>query len=264
MCRKASITLSAIVVFSMGGCAPLVVSERNAFVPFNELFGAPDRGDGTELGQAGGVAAEVRFRRSMTVTFVNNHVDADLDTSFVAWVETGSIRDADQQDALLRDGYVPLTREVRLGTVLTLPPGTFVYNGSGVAGATRIRLGPTVAASSRPSTDSISLITPDVILVLVQPPTSCESVAFVFSRDGEVVFDDDGFITLRTFAEGGFKTLAQVDAYQCDPLHPGVFLKRGGGTRQSNEYFEGESVTYNFFELPDQNGDFANVTIVEP
>ena len=263
MLRQASVTLSAILVLA-SGCTPVVVTERNAFVPFNDLFGAPDQGDPDETGQGGGVAAEARFRRSMTVNFVNNHVDADLTTSFVAWVDISSIRDADQQDALLRDGYVPLTREVRLGTVFTLPPGTFVFNGSGVAGATRIRLGPTLAASAIPFTESISLLTPDVVLVLVQPPTSCESVAFVYSRDGEVVFDDDGFLNLRTFAEGGFKTLAQIDAYQCDPLRPGVFLKRGGGGRQPNEFFEGEDVTFNFFEFPDANGDFAIVTVQGP
>lgn len=249
------------LLYATLGCTPVTVVERNAFVPFGELFGAPTRGEGTEQGPAGGVAATTEFRRQMSVTFTNNHIDADVNTLMLAWVEISSIRDADQQDALLRDGYVALTRQIRIGSTITLPAGTFVFNGPGVAGATSITLGSTQGNSPLPSSETISFITPDVILMFSQPPVSCESVAFSFSRDGEVIFDDDGFLTLRTFGEVGFKTLAQVDAYQCQPLRPGLFLKTGGGTKQSNEYFEGENVTILFNENANANGHHANVVI---
>lgn len=253
--------LGAAALGVAGGCPPGQI-ERNPFVTLAEEYGVPGTGDDAGGGgQGGGQAAETRFRRSMTVTFINNHPDAELHTSFVAWVDVGSLRSADDQDALLRDGYVQLRREVRIGSVYTLPIGTFVYNGPGTAGATSISLGPTMADSPLPNTKSIELITPDVILVFSQPPVSCDSVAFSYQRDGEVVFEDDGNPSRRTFAEGGLKTLAQVDVYECDPLRPGLFLKRGGGGRQPNEYFEGENATFTFERLPDANGDFANVTI---
>jgi hypothetical protein len=63
---------------------------------------------------------------------------------------------------------------------------------------------------------------------------------------------------------GGLKTLAQVDVYQCDPLRPGLFIKLGGGARQPDEYFEGEDVTFDFFDVPDADGKFAHVTIGTP
>ena len=72
---------------TIAGCTPLVITERNAFVRLAEEFGAPDRGEGTEQGPGGGVSATSEFRRRMTVAFVNNHVDADVNTSMVAWVE---------------------------------------------------------------------------------------------------------------------------------------------------------------------------------
>lgn len=250
------------LLLPVAGCPTTSAGQRNPFVTLAEEFGAPVSGEPQQPGQGGGDQnAGEFFRRDMTVTFANTHVDAELATSMVAWVNVGSIRTADQQDALLRDGYVQLTRETRLGNAFTLPPGTFVYNGAGFAGATLVHLGPTQAATTLAAMREIELITPDVILVFTQPPVSCENVAFSFLRDGEVVFDDDGLITRRTFAEGGFKTLAQVDAYQCFPLRPGLFLKTGGGSREANEYFEGENVTITFNETPDADGNFANVVI---
>jgi hypothetical protein len=258
--RVFSTALVLVALLAAAGC-PVTTSQRNAFVTLAEEFGVPSTGTTDRGGGATGAGTSDMFRRTMSVSFANTHPTADVETSFVAWVEISSIRSADQQDALLRDGYVQLTREVSLGTPYTLPPGTFVYNGPGTAGATRVRLGPTQAASQLPTTDVIELITPDVILVFVQPPVSCENVAFQFMREGEVIFEDDNNPSRRTFDEGGFKTLAQVDVYQCDPLRPGLFLKRGGGLRQPNEYFEGESVAYQFNQLPDGDGDFATVAI---
>jgi len=175
-------------------------------------------------------------------------------------VNVSSIRTAEQQDALLAGGYVQLTREVQLGTAFTLPPGTFIYSGPGVAGATPVRL---LAAQGdgdgQPTTEAFDIITPDVILAFSQPPVSCDSVAFFYTVDGEVL-NEPGLGAGATGA-GPLKTLAQIDVYECEPFQPGVFLRLGGGARMSNEFFEGNDVRFDFFAGPDQNGDFANVTI---
>lgn len=255
----------ALLVFF--GCAPVDGNtERNPFLILTEIFGAPPVGD-EERGAGGGTLVESEFRGTMTVTFANNHPDADLNVLFAAWVNLNSIRSAEQQDALLNSDYVQLTRELRLGSVFTLPPGTFVFNGPGVAGATAVRLGAATTQADdtvTPSMREFSLVTPDVILAFTQPPVSCDSVAFFYSTDGDpltsvpVAGGESPFSGAT--GEGGFKTLAQVDAYQCEPLRPGLFLKLGGGASQPNEYFEGEGVRFDFSEVPDANGNFANVT----
>ncbi len=262
MIRAVLCTLAVGLLLPLTGCPTTTASQRNPFITLAEEFGVPASSEEPQQPGGGpGTGAGEFFRRTMSVTFVNTHVDAEMATSMVAWVNVGSIRSADQQDALLRDGYVQLKREVQLGNAFTLPPGTFVRNGAGFAGATTIHLGPTQAATLLPTTETIELITPDAVLVFTQPPVSCENVAFTFLREGIVVFDDDGILTLRTFGEGGFKTLAQVQGYQCEPLRPGLFLKTGGGAKQDNEYFEGESVTFTFNENPDAEGNYATVAI---
>lgn len=252
-------TVVAAMLTLVAGCVPGSVNERNAFLTLTETFGVPSSDDDQDRGAAGGVSARTEFRRQMDLTFVNNHPEAALNVSVAAWVKISSIRSADQQDALLTNGYVQLTRQVDLGTVFTLPPGTFVFNGPGAAGATPIRLNR--AANNAPTSETITLTTPDVVLVYSQPPISCDSVAFFYTIDDEVVFEDDGNPSRRVFAETGLKTLVQIDVYQCEPLKPGLFLKTGGGTRAPNEFFEGESATFNFFRFPDDQGNFANVTI---
>lgn len=251
----------------ISGCAPVGGStERNPFLILTETFGAPPVGD-EESGAGGGTLVEGEFRGTMNVNFANNHPDADLNVLFAAWVNLNSIRSAEQQDDLLNSGYVQLTREVRLGSVFTLPPGTFVFNGAGVAGATAILLGPTDRATSLPTTQTIELITPDVLLVFSQPPVSCDSVAFFYTVDGDIPtatsVPNRGALALFEGATGGgfMKTLAQIDVYQCDPLKPGLFLKLGGGARESNEFFEGEDASWTFNAVPDANGFFANVVI---
>ncbi|MFH1746283.1 MAG: hypothetical protein ABIG44_04490 [Planctomycetota bacterium] len=247
----------------------------NPFLTLTETFGIPsgtatDEGDG--IGQ--GTAAAAEFRRDITVTFRNNHTGAELECSFVAWVGASSIRSAEQQDALFADGYVQLRRELRLGNAFTLPVGTFVYDGEGTAGATAIRLEPAQAGGGGdagqgvvPTTESITMITPDVVLAFVQPPVSCESVAFVYTRDGEPLTAVPVGGAVGPYSgstgQGGFKTLAQVDVYQCEPLRPGLFIKLGGGAREPNEYFEGENITFDFNQFPDADGNFANVTVGE-
>ncbi|MGE0479378.1 MAG: hypothetical protein AB7Q17_02790 [Phycisphaerae bacterium] len=259
--------LLAVLVLAvpLSGCLT-AASESNPFLTLTETFGpatTDEDEDGTSGG--GGTAAQEQFRRRMTVTLVNNHATADLNTSLVMWVSPSSIRSAEQQDALLTDGFVQLTRDVRIGSAFTLTPGTFVYNGPGTAGATAIRLD--AAENNAPTMRQFSVLTPDVILVFSDPPVSCDSVAFFFTRDGEVLtsdpvpgdpFDATTFGGATSF--GGFKTLAQVSAYECLPLRPGLFLKVGGGARRSSEYFEGENVRFDFFAVPDANGDAAVVT----
>jgi len=236
-------------------------SERNPFTTLIEVFGASSSAEEQDQdGGPGGVAADTGFRQTMTVTFANNNAAAELNVSFAAWVNVSSIRTAEQQDALLAGGYVQLTREVQLGTAFTLPPGTFIYSGPGVAGATPVRL---LAAQGdgdgQPTTEAFDIITPDVILAFSQPPVSCDSVAFFYTVDGEVL-NEPGLGAGATGA-GPLKTLAQIDVYECEPFQPGVFLRLGGGARMSNEFFEGNDVRFDFFAGPDQNGDFANVTI---
>lgn len=251
-----------------GGCGP--VDSTNPFLTLTESVTADGSNvnDNTGTGGGGGGVTVAVFRRDLAITFSNNNTDADADVSFVAWVASGSIRSAEQQDALLADGYVQLTREVRLGSVFTLPPGTFVYNGPGLAGATRVHLraaGAGANGAADPTTQTFTIITPDVVLAFSQPPVSCDSVAFTYSRDGSVITDDFVEGGVGPFAgsntTGGYKTFSQVDAYQCDPLRPGMFLKLGGGARQSNEFFEGQSIRFDFNQMPDADGDFAIVIV---
>lgn len=241
----------------IAGCPFGADGEKNPFLTMIDEFGIAPGGDIEDGGGGGGTAAEEGFRRTMTVTFTNEHEFAEVAFSFTAWVNVSSIRTAEQQDALLSGGYVQLGREIELGTAFTLPVGTFIYNGPGFAGATAVRLGCPQTASAAYAEAEFTLIAPDVFLVFSQPPVSCDSVAFTY------VSELGGAITGPATTSGGFKTLAQVDVYQCDPLRPGLFLKLGGGTREPNEFFEGENITFTFNTAPDAEGDFAIVTISE-
>ena len=160
----------------------------------------------------------------------------------------------------MRGGYVQLTSEVRLGTAYTLPPGTFVLGGPGLAGAAPVHLGcpnPEIGGGvGIPTTQALTLIAPDVLLVFSQPPVSCDSVAFVYVN--ELVGAATGPVT----SEGGFKTLAQVNVYECTPLSPGLFLKTGGGVKAANEFFENNTIHIEFNETPDAQGNYAIVTIL--
>jgi hypothetical protein len=233
--------------------------ERNPFLGYTEEYGVAGQTTVTPGGQAGGTGAEETFRRPLTLTFINAHTGATLETSFVAWVEVSSVRSAGQQDSLLRNGYAQLTREVRLGSAFVLPVGTFVYSGPGLAGATPVTLNRASAAEgsqpSAPTTISFEMVTPDRVLMFSQPPVSCDSVAFTFSDPvtGEV-------LSGASPAGGGYKTLAQVDVYSCSPLQPGLFFTAAGGVRSANEFREGEPLTFTFLEQP-VNGAFALVTI---
>lgn len=250
------VMLSALlVVLLVGGCPVGSGGEQNPFVTLAETFGI-SAGDQDTDDTTGGVVPEGVFRLPLTVTFTNNHSYAGIDASFVAWVELGSIRSSEQEDALLRGGYVQLTEEIRLGTVFTLPVGTFVYNGPGVAGASPISLGAAGAPQFSP-TLQVSLITPDVFLLFSQPPVSCDSVAY------SLVSDQDVVVTGPVSGTGGFKTYAQVDVYECSPLRPGLFLRVGAGTSAGNEYPENGIVLFEFNEAPDADGNYAQVTVSE-
>ena len=112
----------------MAGCAG-TQSEINPFVALTEALGISAAGTTPPTPGGGQVLSPTTFRRDMTITFRNNHPQAEVNTLFVAWVSASSLRSAQQQDALFADGYVQLSSEVRLGTAFTLPVGTFVYNG---------------------------------------------------------------------------------------------------------------------------------------
>lgn len=247
------------------GCPGLTI-ERNPFLGFTEEYGVAGQQQTAEGRAPGAVGTEEAFRKPLTIAFVNTCRGAVLKTSWVAWVELSSVRSGEQQDALLRKGYVQLTREVELGTAYTLPVGTFVFDGPGTAGATPVTLPSAQTAGSEqqeggagqgltPTSVSFELITPDRVLMFSQPPMSCDSVAFMFI--GPLGSAATGPVT----SIGGFKTLAQVNVYECEPLRPGLFLKLGGGGRQANEFFEGENIRFEFNEKPDANGNFAIVTV---
>lgn len=271
--RTFYLVFSYAALAALCGCIGQGVDERNPFLTATETFGASLFADEAEAGRAAGVGAEAEFRQTMTVTLANLHPQAELNTSFAAWVNPSSIRSADQQDALFAHGYVQLNREVRLGTVFTLVPGTFVYNGPGMAGATTVRLAPTRAAEggidpTLATLREFEIITPDVILVFSEPPVSCDSVAFFFTVDGDPLTSEGlsgvGNIFAGPSSEfGGLKTLAQVDAYQCDPLRPGLFFRPGGGALLQSEFFEGQNIRIDFSPVPDDAGFFAFVSKTE-
>lgn len=268
--------------------------ERNAFFSFTDEFGTALLRDPNREDEGTGADREVpeeEFRRPATVTFANLNAGAELAFAFIAWVDPSSIRSRAQEDALYRGGYVQLREPVQLGSAFRLATGTFVFNGPGLAGATPVVLRRATAGGAqdpnagqgqdqgdpnqgtqtgRATEMTLSLVTPDVILVLAAPPFSCESLAFVFTNEGELEETPAGFPAIApSYAHSpsterlGLKTLAQVSAYQCSPFRPGLFLKRGGGGRLANEFFEGDLIRFEFSPLP-VNGYFAVVTIEEP
>lgn len=255
--------LAVISVVGLGltGCPS---DQINPFQTVTEQFGSQSSRDGDgSSGGGGGSDAGATFRRAMTVTINNNNPDADLELSVLAWVDVSSIRSADQQDFLIAAGYEQITREVRVGGAYTLPPGTFVLQGEGAGGAIGVFLRRTSA--NGPPSASFQIITPDVILLYLEPPESCESVAFEYTSDG-FQFDavpvpgSGGELFEGSTGGAGRKTLAQIDVYECDPLRPGLFLKVGGGARAANEYFEGETLIADFNPTPDADGNFGIIT----
>lgn len=263
-----------MLVVVVCGCVGQTGETRNPFLTATETFGTSVVTTEEQQGTSG-AATEAEFRQVLQVTLANNHQTAELNTSFVAWVSPSSIRSGAQQDALLSGGYVQLDREVRLGTAFTLVPGTFVYNGPGVAGATAVRLPPTGANpddaidTTLATLRQFEIITPDVILLFSQPPVSCDSVAFFFTVDGDPLTSEGVSGVSDLFAganspRGGLKTLAQVDVYQCDPFRPGLFLRLGGGALPANEFFEGQDIRIDFSPQATADGFFAVVTKTAP
>lgn len=270
--RRLIVTTAVLVAPIVIGC--VTPTESNPFLTLTESFSTSRNSNSNSNNNtnSGGSTADDQFRQTMSVVLANNNPAERLNTLFVAWVNASSIRSAEQQDALLRDNYVQLTREVRLGTAFTLPIGTFVRNGSGVAGATVVSLAP--AANNVVTTQTINLLTPDVVLFMTTPPSTCDDVAFFYSTaEGDAFLNDP--ITFQIFggatSTGNQKTYAQVDGYHCSPfrtgdnspLLPGYFLKLGGGARNPNEYFEGEDLRVDFFANELANGNFTVLTISE-
>lgn len=252
--RRIGIGMASVALLALASCVD--TGERNPFLTFTETFSTQSSRNNNSSGGGSGGTTTAAFRRTMGLTLANNHDTADLNVSVAAWVSPASIRTAEQQDALLSAGYVQLTSELRLGAVFTLVPGTFVLNGPGFAGAIRR----TIPAGG---TAVETIITPDVVLVFSQPPVGCDSEAFTFSVDGEVLNSVPvaGDIFSGSTNAGGRKTYAQINVYQCTPLRPGLFLKIGGGGREQNQFFEGESIRVDFNQVPDAVGNFGIVTI---
>ncbi|TWT39937.1 hypothetical protein RAS1_43270 [Phycisphaerae bacterium RAS1] len=267
--------LTLTAALCLAGCPTDSTVRRNPFLTLTENLGISigdnenDNGGGTSTPGSG------TFRRNLTLT-LSNISDADLNVKLAAWVNIGSIRTKAQEDALIAGGYRELGADetVTFGNAFTLPPGTFVFAGPGPGGATTLVIAPGTTTGDEdnevitPTTQDFVLIAPDVILFYAAPPASCDSAAFVFSIDGEVVDSDRvtpvGDIYQGATGSGGVKTLAQVSAYACDPFRPGLFLRVGGGGRQPNEYFEGESIRVDFSRTPfnRNTGESARVTII--
>ncbi len=268
----------------LGGC-PATYTLRNPFLSYTEEYGVAGISERQQADSGGqGAAGTATFRRTLTINLRNNHPDAELNTSLVCWVSVSSVRTAEQQDALLRDGYVQLTKEVHLGSAIVLPVGTYVNNGGGTAGAMTVFLdraqvqrgqqqqnqnqptgqGTTTQTTTTATTTSVTLPTPDGILVFAQPPVSCDSVAFYYTLNGiplpaRPVAGSEGPYEGSSGA-GPYKTFAQIDVYQCSPLRPGAYLNQGGAARQKNEYIEGEDVTFDFMPMADANENFCIVS----
>ncbi len=265
----------------MLGCASSADSGTNAFLSLAQLLGRTTSGsNGGSSG--GGTATPGFFRESSRIQFQNNNTVFEVNFSFVAWVNVSSIRSADQQDALFSNGYVQLTSSVQIGTAVSLPPGTFVFNGPGKAGATLLRIPPgecreirSTGAMECGSTSGASLISPDGILVFADPPVSCDSAAFEFTEDGFPVTDIrflavaseiTGVLFEGATGTGPIKTLQQVQGYQCNPFMPGYFLRDTQGATTAadaqNLYLEGDSITFSFDIVPEMTtGFYATVTI---
>lgn len=248
----------------IAACTPTSVPNPYLTLTENVLGVSVGGNTNTNSGDGGiGVDAGVRFRANQTITLTNTEdpfagftPGPDLNVSFAAWINVSSLRSAEQQDLLLSNNYVQLTREVRIG-IITLPPGTFVYNGTGVAGATHFKIPPG-------GTESLSIITPDRILLYSAPPVSCEDPAFYFTTNDEIVRAPDNGLREGAVRSNGVKTLAQIDAYQCDPLNPGLFLRSGGGALADNEYREGDTINVGFvLNVPIVAGEFPPAATVE-
>ena len=296
---RAIMTVAIILTLtSMAGCPGAATSQKNPFTTAAEAYGASMFGasDDDDM-RSGGTTLDTDFRQLMSLTIANRHPEAELNVSFAAWVSPSNIRSGDQQDALLANGYYQLDEEVRIGSVHTLVPGTFVYGGSGMGGTTSLRLAPTRATTQDDTGDTgddaaddtgdedttdeavvnvsqsveraFELITPDVILVFSHPPVSCDSVAFYFTVDGDPLTSEGISGTSNIFAgassqASGLKTLAQIDVYECDPFMPGLFLRQGGGALSDNEYFEGQDVRFDFSPIPTVAGYFCQVLKTTP
>lgn len=287
-------SLMALAVALTGCPTGQSVSGPNPFLTLAEQFGAGEIGDDQDEDGGGdgdrGLGADDRFRETMTLTLVN-HSASDLVVNVAAWVLPESIRSAEQEDALFRGGYNRLSQEVRIGSAYVLPPGTFVRDAGGLAGAQAVLLRAAAGAvdfagdedddaddegeeeddgapAGAGDTSQLveTFITPDVLLLYGAPPTSCESPGFAFSDEGfppdSVPIDGVSEIFGSATNIGTVKTLAQYDVYDCQPFRPGLFFKRGGGARADNEYFEGQSVRVDFSRtgLPNTTA-FAVVTI---
>jgi hypothetical protein len=258
MKTRVMIGLGVVLAGWCAGCGT-GADQANPFLTLAEKLGGTE-GQSTNQNSSSGGAAQAQFRAPLTITFRNNHTAAELNTTLVAWVELSSVRTAEQQEELLNDGYIQLPQELRLGSAYVLPIGTYVYYGPGTAGGTPILLlratADTGGGNPIATSQSYTLITPDVILVYAQPPVSCENVAFFYTDQGELLPSGGG-----STQGGPLKTLAQVNLYECNPFRPGLFVRLGGGARQLNEFVEGEAIAFDFNPGPDAAGNFCIVTV---
>lgn len=268
-------------LMQLGGCPGSDETTINPFSTLVEegLVAVPTTvPDGTPTG-SGGVPIGAAFRPNLSLQISNQGTLGELSTRFVAWVSLSSVPSEFDEDDLVASMYERLAEPLELGAAVTLPAGTWVYNGSGSGPIQTVRLASASADDAGLITDTelnIDLLTPDGILFFLAPPESCDSKAFEFLNNGEVVRDpsivttDDGISAapnLFPIAESplsGIKVLRQIEGYQCDPFRPGLFLFDGAGQLAPNEYLAGDTVQIAFFagfELPSDPGLFATVGV---
>lgn len=263
--RTVTLTVVGLASLWLAACSTQTTGDaaRDPFLAYVQAFGIPSS-TSTDTGTAtagtgtttDGTLSAATFRRNITLTLTNAHATAEVRTRFIAWVELGSVRSGQEQDALLADGYVQTARPLEIGSAFTLPVGTFIYSGDRTPFPREIalgRAGSTAGTAGNDPTAEFEFITPDAILIYSQPPVSCDSVAFEFIENGSVPLGP-------ATSGGGRKTLAQVNVYQCDPLRPGLFYRATGGAIQANEFQEGASIAFTFSPAPTGTA-FATVTI---
>ncbi len=263
------VSLVAVAALAAGCAQPSVV---NPFLTLADVVGVgQDADDDFGGGGGGGSSGGIRFRDTMVIQMFNNHSEADLNVSFAAWVNISSIRNADQQDALIASGYVQINTEVRFGSAVTLPPGTFVFGGEGAGNAVNLLVAAgecaqICAEGALSCNDACTeIVTPDAMLFFRSPPVSCDSVAFTYTIDGiplspPQINDPEGAVFEGATGGGGNKALSQIQGYQCDPFRPGLFLRSAGVEAADNTYSEGDTVQINFLEFPNLDGFAATVS----
>lgn len=211
--------------------------------------------------------ANPTFRPLLDIVLENNSGAQLVETKIAAWIKESSLPEDEEargvaEGELRGDGWVRQEEDQVFGRV-TIEGPVYVYRrGLATGGATidlKIAAANTNLADLRDSigvviVPRLTFVTPDGFLLFYDSPDSCESIAFLYTQNGIPLQGPSDF-------GGGQKVLRQVQGYQCDPFMPGFFLDEGG-TREANEYAEGDFVNIRFSAGASGDGDFAEVIVL--